>query len=162
MNRRDFIKSTAVTSYFHYGLAESARKNPFTTAGGVTSLTLGPDRPLSVNYIMAVAPIPKGFDRVAQILPGIATLGIDVLDVDHMVNLCAVRAAVGPKTVIGGNIDPVAAGMRSNPDAIRVTMISCYEQAGNPFMVKAGCEIPSATPAENLRVLCKPIPYRRF
>ncbi len=100
--------------------------------------------------------------NITHLLPGIATLGIDVLDVDHMVNLRAVRSAVGAKTVIGGNLDPVAAVMRSNPDAIRAAMISCYEQAGNPFMVNAGCEIPSATPVENLHALCELIPYRRF
>jgi hypothetical protein len=58
-----------VTSYFHYGLAESVKKNPLATAGHATSLTLDPNQPLTVNYIMAVAPISKGFDRVAEILP---------------------------------------------------------------------------------------------
>ena len=100
--------------------------------------------------------------NITHLLPGIATLGIDVLDVDHMVNLHAVRAAVGQKTVIGGNLDPVSAVMRSTPDAIRAAVLSCYEQAGNPFIVNAGCEIPSATPMENLRALCEPVPYRRY
>jgi hypothetical protein len=58
-----------VTADFHYGLAESAKKNPLVTAGGITRLTLDPHQPLTVNYIMAVAPIPKGFDRVAAIIP---------------------------------------------------------------------------------------------
>jgi hypothetical protein len=58
-----------VTSYFHYGLAESAKKNPLTTAGRATSFTLNPNQPLTINYLMAVAPIPKGFDHVAEVLP---------------------------------------------------------------------------------------------
>ncbi len=53
-----------LTSYFHTGLAESARKNPWRTC-----LTLRPDRPLVVNYIIGVASIPRGFDRVARITP---------------------------------------------------------------------------------------------
>ena len=58
-----------VTSYFHYGLAESAAKNPLSTGGIPTCLQLNPKAPLVVNYVMAVAPIPKGFDRVVKIIP---------------------------------------------------------------------------------------------
>jgi hypothetical protein len=56
-----------VTSYFHTGLAESARKNPISQKGFPTCLTLSPSKPLVVPYIMGVAPIPAGFDRVASI-----------------------------------------------------------------------------------------------
>jgi hypothetical protein len=58
-----------VTSYFHYGLAESAKKNPLSARGHPTCHVLDPKKPLEVNYIMAVAAIPKKFDRVAAILP---------------------------------------------------------------------------------------------
>jgi len=59
-----------VTSYFHYGLAESARPNPVSKAGYPTAVALHPEKPLAVNVIMAVAPIPKGFDHVKTITPG--------------------------------------------------------------------------------------------
>lgn len=98
--------------------------------------------------------------NITHLLPGIATLGIEVLDVDHMVDLAAVRHAVGRRTVIAGNMDPVSAVLRSNPDAIRRHVLDCYAQAGNPFMVNAGCEIPSGTPWENLKALCEPVPFR--
>ncbi len=98
--------------------------------------------------------------NITHLLPGIATLGVDVLDVDHLVDLGKVRQAVGPKTALAGNLDPVSAVLRSNPEAIRKHVLSCYQQAGNPFMVNAGCEIPSGTPVENLKALCEPIPYR--
>jgi uroporphyrinogen decarboxylase len=77
-----------------------------------------------------------------------------------MVDLRPVRIAVGPRTAIAGNPDPVAAVLRSNPDHIRAQVLSCYEQSGNPFMVNAGCEIPAATPAENLLALCEPVPLK--
>ena len=96
---------------------------------------------------------------ITHLLPGIASLGIDVLDVDHMVDLQTVRSIVGRKTTIGGNLDPVSAVMQSNPEAIRQAVLDCYAQAGNPFMVNAGCEIPSATPVENLHALCEPVPF---
>lgn len=56
-----------VTSYFHLGLAESARRNPLAASGNPTVENLKPGHPLSVRYIMAVAPIPGGFDHVADI-----------------------------------------------------------------------------------------------
>ena len=56
-----------VTSYFHFGLAESARKNPISQKGFPTCLALSPRKPLVVPYIMGVARIPAGFDRVASI-----------------------------------------------------------------------------------------------
>jgi len=59
-----------VTSYFHLGLAESARPNPFSRRGFPTTATLDPKRPLVVSYLMAVALVPRGFDRVAAIEPG--------------------------------------------------------------------------------------------
>jgi hypothetical protein len=58
-----------LTSYFHYGLAESARPNDISKSGNETCLRLNPKEPLVVNYIMAVAGIPKGFDRVKSIAP---------------------------------------------------------------------------------------------
>jgi hypothetical protein len=61
-----------VTSYFAIGLAESARKNPFSQKGFPTCLILNPRKPLVVPYITGIAGIPAGFDRVASIraVPG--------------------------------------------------------------------------------------------
>ena len=58
-----------VTSYFHYGLAESVEKNPLCARGHATSVQLDPQNPLTVNYLMAVAAIPGSFDKVASITP---------------------------------------------------------------------------------------------
>lgn len=58
-----------VTAYFHYGLAESARANPFSRLGYPTSLRLHETEPLVVRYIMGVAAIPPGFDRVVSVEP---------------------------------------------------------------------------------------------
>jgi hypothetical protein len=57
------------TSYFHEGLAESARRNPISEKGFPTCLQLDPWRVTVVNYIMAVASLPPGFDRVGTIEP---------------------------------------------------------------------------------------------
>jgi len=59
-----------VTANFHLGLAASAAPNPISGKGWPTCLNLERERPLVVNYIMGVAAIPAGFDRVAAIEPG--------------------------------------------------------------------------------------------
>lgn len=98
--------------------------------------------------------------NITHLLPGIADLGIDLLDVDHMVSLSGTREIVGPRVTITGNIDPVQGVLRSTPASIRQTLQQAYDTVGNPYMVNAGCEIPSGTPSENLKALCEPIRYR--
>lgn len=95
--------------------------------------------------------------NIAHLLTGLASLDLDIIDVDHMVDLRTVRRELGPRAVIAGNLDPVADVMRSTPEAIRQAVRDCYVQAGDPFMVCAGCEIPSRTPIENLHALCEPM-----
>ncbi len=56
-----------VTSYFHLGLAESARPNPISRRGIATHLTLKASAPLTVNYIMGVVAVPKKWGRVKSI-----------------------------------------------------------------------------------------------
>lgn len=96
--------------------------------------------------------------NITHLLPGIADLGIDLLDVDHMVDMTTARKTVGKKVVITGNIDPVDV-LKGTPDSIRETILNIYKEVGNPYMVNAGCEIPAGTPVENLKALCEPISY---
>jgi hypothetical protein len=55
-----------VTSWFHYGLAESVASNPMQDAEIPTYVQLRADSPLTINYITAVARIPAGFDIVSS------------------------------------------------------------------------------------------------
>lgn len=56
-----------VTAWFHYGLAQSAEPNPLTTLGYATHRVLSADSPLSVRYVMGLAPIGKRFERAANV-----------------------------------------------------------------------------------------------
>ncbi len=68
-----------VTSFFHYGLAQSAANNRVKEGGDPTVMRLTPKRPLTVNYIMAVAKIPNGFTRVAAIEPSHETGQVNLI-----------------------------------------------------------------------------------
>lgn len=95
--------------------------------------------------------------NIAHLLPGIASLGIDVLDVDHMVDLEAVRTQLGPKVVLAGNMDPVRMIRNGTPGEIRSAVREARRKSGAAYLVNAGCEIPSGTPRENLAALCQPL-----
>lgn len=94
---------------------------------------------------------------ITHLLPGIAKLDIDIIDVDHMVDPVDVRKALGDRVTIAGNIDPASGVLSGTPESIRRYMEEIYKNVGNPFMINAGCEIPAGTPAENLQALCKPV-----
>jgi uroporphyrinogen decarboxylase len=97
---------------------------------------------------------------ITHLLPGLASLDLDVIDVDHMVSLSRVREVMGSRVAVCGNLDPVADVLRGSPESIRALNESCYAEVGNPFIVNAGCEIPSGTPVENLKALCDPLAWK--
>jgi len=97
--------------------------------------------------------------NITHLLPGIEDLHVNILDVDHMVDMGQTRAAVGSAVTLAGNIDPAEAVLRATPDSIENMLRQTYETVGNPYLVNAGCEIPSGTPNENLKALCEPLAF---
>lgn len=94
---------------------------------------------------------------ITKLLPGLATLGLDIIDIDWQVDIVKARKILGPKATIAGNLDPVEDILRSTPEQIHEGFKRIYNEIGSPYFVNAGCEIPSGTPVENLRALCEPI-----
>ena len=97
--------------------------------------------------------------NIAPLLPMLAEVGADILDVDYMVPLDQARAAVGDQVTLCGNFDPVAALKDSTPAAIAAAAQRCIDAAGGPrsrFILQPGCEVPPGTPAEHLHAFCPP------
>lgn len=59
-----------VTSYFFLGIKPAEKPNPISRAGFRTFIKLDPKKPTVINHIMAVAAIPRDFQRVRTIIPG--------------------------------------------------------------------------------------------
>ncbi|OHB71245.1 MAG: hypothetical protein A2V70_15180 [Planctomycetes bacterium RBG_13_63_9] len=91
--------------------------------------------------------------NIGRILPGIASLGCDLVDVDYMVPLSRAREEMGPSQVLAGNIDPVATLRNGTPESVTAAISECHRQAGPRYVVAAGCEVPRDTPEENLLAL---------
>lgn len=66
----DVMGVEEVTSYFHFGLDRSARPNALSKIGYATAMDLYPSAPLRIDYVFAVAPVPRTFDVVAAIERG--------------------------------------------------------------------------------------------
>ena len=83
----------------------------------------------------------------------IAGLGIDMLDIDYPQSVEEVRAGVGPVLVLAGNVDPVRDIKNSTPDKVREAFAESHRQAGENFVLAAGCEIPPGTPEANVEAM---------
>jgi MtaA/CmuA family methyltransferase len=89
-----------------------------------------------------------------RILEGMGKLGCDIVDLDSMAPIADARQKMGPKMILLGNLNPVAVLRNGDPAGVTVAIAECHRQAGAPFIVGAGCEVPRDTPPENLHALC--------
>jgi MtaA/CmuA family methyltransferase len=91
--------------------------------------------------------------NISRILEPIGRLGCELVDVDYMVSLAQARDEMGPHQVLAGNINPVAVLRNGTPESITEAIAECHRQAGDRYVVAAGCEVPRDTPPENLLAL---------
>ena len=82
-------------------------------------------------------------------------LGCDIVDLDSLAPLNEARASMGPRQVLLGNIDPVRVLRDGTPEQVYAAVAACHQQAGDRFIVSAGCEVVRDTPPENLRAMCE-------
>jgi MtaA/CmuA family methyltransferase len=93
--------------------------------------------------------------NIGRIVEDIGTLGCELVDVDSMVPLARCREAMGPDQVLTGNLDPVKILRNGTPESITEALRECHRQAGDRYIVAAGCEVPRDTPEANLRAMCE-------
>jgi MtaA/CmuA family methyltransferase len=91
--------------------------------------------------------------NIGRILPGIGSLGCEIVDVDYLVSVEQARRGMGPQPMLLGNLDPVRALRNSTPQEITAALAECHRQAGPRYVVGVGCEVPRDTPAANVYAL---------
>ncbi len=90
-----------------------------------------------------------------RILAGIGELGCDLVDIDSPVTLEQARAQMGPLQALIGNLDPVRDVRNGSPESIHRSLDALQQQAGDRWVVAAGCEIVRDTPRENMRAMMR-------
>jgi MtaA/CmuA family methyltransferase len=94
--------------------------------------------------------------NITPLLTMLAEVKADIMDLDSMVSIAEARAALGPKQLIAGNINPVSVLKEGTPSGIQQALAECYSAAGGrAYAVAAGCEVPRGTPAANLMALTR-------
>ncbi len=91
--------------------------------------------------------------NINRILAGVGQLGCDLVDLDYMVPVAKARQVMGLEQVLDGNIDPVRTLRNGTPDTIQQALAQCSQEAGNRYIVAAGCEVPRDTPEANVRAM---------
>ncbi len=88
-----------------------------------------------------------------------AQSGADIIDVDWMVPLETARELVpkgraGPQITLCGNFNPAGVLFEGSPQDVADAARQCLKAGGDKFILMPGCEVPPATPEQNIRAFC--------
>ena len=83
-----------------------------------------------------------------------AQSGADIIDVDWMVPLVKAGESVGPQVTLCGNFNPAGVLFEGSPQDVAEAARQCLKTGGDKFILMPGCEVPPATPEQNIRAFC--------
>ena len=93
--------------------------------------------------------------NVNPLIPQMATLPVDIYELDFPTNLATARAGLGPNRVILGNVSTITDLLEGTPERVEAAARRCHEICGSYHIVGAGCEVSPLTPPENLRAMIR-------
>lgn len=87
-----------------------------------------------------------------HVLKGRGELGYDIVDLDTKVPLAEARAKM-PRQVLLGNVATVDVMRNGSAADVLAAVSKCHHDAGDLYIIGAGCEVPRDTPADNMFAL---------
>lgn len=87
---------------------------------------------------------------ISHLLPSLAELSVDILDIDHLVDLEYSYEVLGGNVIRCGNIDPLFVLNKSTEEVETACREIVQKEKGRKFILSAGCEICVDTPMNNL------------
>jgi MtaA/CmuA family methyltransferase len=90
-----------------------------------------------------------------RILKDMARLGCEMVDIDYPVPIGNARTEVGTWQTLSGNMDPVRSLRNGAPETITQSLKELQLEAGERWIVAAGCEVVRDTPHDNLHAMVK-------
>lgn len=91
--------------------------------------------------------------NILHLLPSLADLPIDILDVDHPVDLQEAYEILGDHIIRCGNIDPLFVRDKTSHEVLTACEEILQIETGRKFILSAGCEICVDTPLKNLQAM---------
>ena len=91
--------------------------------------------------------------NITHLLPSLAKLNCDIVDLDWQVDPDFARQVLGPGVVITGNLNPVTVQDRSRDEVYSMARDLAARFKNQRYILSAGCEITVNTPVENLQAL---------
>ena len=89
--------------------------------------------------------------NITHLLPELAKLPIDILDIDWLVDIVKAAELFGNRTALCGNLDPVRVIQDLKPDEIHSKSTELINaMRGKKFILSGGCEITVNTPYDNI------------
>lgn len=81
--------------------------------------------------------------------------GIDVLSIDHAVDIAEARSIVGEDCTLFGNLHPINVLWNGTTADVKRESLKCIEKAGlnGRFILSGGCEVTRDTAIENVRAM---------
>jgi MtaA/CmuA family methyltransferase len=91
---------------------------------------------------------------ITRLLPHIADIKPDIVDLDWMVDPQRAYDILGPNIIRSGNLDPVAIIEQLSAEEVFIrTQELLVQECGRAFILSGGCEITPKTPPENLKAM---------
>ena len=87
------------------------------------------------------------------LLPLMATLPVDIYEVDFMTHAATARHVLGPDRVICGNISTVGPLLYGTPEDVLAEAEKCHAILGPRSLVSPGCEVSPISPVANVRAM---------
>jgi MtaA/CmuA family methyltransferase len=82
----------------------------------------------------------------------IARTGVDAMDIDHMVDIQAVRKAIDRTVCLRGNLNPLDL-ITMTREQILKKCLDIIDQAGSPFVLGTGCVVARDTDPGNIEAM---------
>jgi uroporphyrinogen decarboxylase len=88
----------------------------------------------------------------SKVLDLYAETGVDIIEIDHKVDLAYAKSVVGDRACVIGNVDPVTVLLQGTPASVRSAATRCLEAGSDGgFILGSGCIVPRMSPLENVR-----------
>ena len=89
------------------------------------------------------------------LIPQMRQLPVQIFELDSPTKLEAARAGLGSQRVILGNVSTITEMLEGTPRQVYEASRRCHNTCGSFHIVGTGCEMPPATPPENLRAMVR-------